>query len=125
MPSRPDDAGNNEALLAWAEGTRFAFRVDGARAPEFHAWVEDYHFDSDGPGTLLSVGIGSKPRRAFRLAAPVLLCALTLVLTRACHDLEHGRWHSRPSSNSGRSASLMARAPPNANCPGLRTEGWK
>lgn len=86
MPSRPDDAGNNEALLVWAERTRFAFRVDGARAPEFHAWVEDYHFDSDGPGTSLSVGIGSKPRRAFRLAAPVLPRALTLVLTRACHN---------------------------------------
>jgi hypothetical protein len=58
-------------LLFWAEGTRFAFRVDGASAPEFHAWVEDCHFDSDGPGTLLSVGIGSKPRLAFRLAATV------------------------------------------------------
>lgn len=100
MPSRPDDAGNNEALLVGAVKARGLRWIDGARAPEFHAWVEDYHFDSDGPGTSLSVGIGSKPRRAFRLAAPVLPRALTLVMTRACHDLEHGRWHSRPSSNS-------------------------
>ena len=59
----------DETVLAWDEGVRFAFRVDGTTAPAFHAWVEDYHFEPDGSdGTLLRVAIGSKPRLAFRLA---------------------------------------------------------
>ena len=30
----------------------------------------------------------------------VLPRALTLVMTRAGHNLEHGRWYSKPSPNS-------------------------
>ena len=60
-----------ETVLAWDESVRFAFRVDAAAAPAFHAWVEDYHFEPDGSdGTLLRVAIGSKPRLAFKLVAP-------------------------------------------------------
>jgi hypothetical protein len=67
----------------------------------FHAWVEDYHFEPDGSdGTLLRVAIGSKPRLAFKLATPVLPRALTLVLTCAGHNLDHGRWFSTPTTNS-------------------------
>jgi hypothetical protein len=47
----------------------------------------------------LRVAIGSKPRLAFKLATPVLPRALTLVLTRAGHKLEHGRWFSTPTTN--------------------------
>ena len=62
-----------EAVLVWDEGARLAFRVDGTTAPAFHAWVEDYHFESDGnDGTLLRVAIGGRPRLAFKLATPVL-----------------------------------------------------
>jgi Polyketide cyclase / dehydrase and lipid transport len=90
-----------ETVLAWDEGARFAFRVDGTAVPAFHAWVEDYHFEPDGSdGTLLRVAIGSKPRRAFKLATPVLPRALTLVLARAAHNLERGRWFSTPTTNS-------------------------
>jgi hypothetical protein len=91
----------DETVLAWDEGARFAFRVDGTTAPAFHAWDEDYRFESDGNnGTLVRVAIGSKPRLSFKLATPVLPRALALVLTRAGHNLEHGRWYSKPSSNS-------------------------
>jgi hypothetical protein len=90
-----------ETVLAWDEGARFAFRVDSTTAPAFHAWVEDYHFEPDGSdGTLLRVAIGNKPRLAFKLATPVLPRALTLVLTRAGQNLEHGRWFSTPTTNS-------------------------
>jgi hypothetical protein len=90
-----------ETVLAWDEGARFAFRVDGTTAPAFHAWVEDYRFEPDGSdGTLLHVAIGNKPRLAFKLATTVLPRALTLVLTRAAHNLEHGRWFSAPTTNS-------------------------
>jgi Polyketide cyclase / dehydrase and lipid transport len=90
-----------ETVLAWDEGARFAFRVDSTTAPAFHAWVEDYHFEPNGShGTLLRVAIGGKPRLAFKLVAPVLPRALTLVLTRAGHNLEHGRWFSTPTTNS-------------------------
>jgi hypothetical protein len=91
----------DETVLAWDEGARFAFRVDSMTAPAFHAWVEDYHFEPDGSeGTLLRVAIGTKPRFAFKLAAPVLPRAMTLLLTRAGHNLEHGRWFSTPTTNS-------------------------
>jgi hypothetical protein len=68
-----------------------AFAHDPANwgTPAFHAWVEDYHFEPDGDGgTLLRVAIGSKPRLAFKLAAPLLPRALPLVLSRAGHNLE-------------------------------------
>jgi hypothetical protein len=82
------------------KGARLAFRVDSTTAPAFHAWVEDYRCESDGHGgTKLRVAIGSKPRLAFKLAAPLLPRGLTLVLTRAGHNLEHGRWFSTPTTN--------------------------
>jgi hypothetical protein len=91
----------DETVRAWDEGARFAFRVDGTTAPAFHAWIEDYHFELDGnDGTSLRVDIGSKPRLAFTLATPVLPRALELVLTRAGHNLEQGRWFSAPPSTS-------------------------
>jgi Polyketide cyclase / dehydrase and lipid transport len=90
-----------EEVLAWDEGARFAFRVVSTSAPAFHGWVEDYHFESDGgDGTLLRVAIGGKPRLAFKLATPVLPRAFTLLLTRAGHNLELGRWFSRPTNIS-------------------------
>jgi hypothetical protein len=83
----------DETVLAWDQGARFAFRVDGTSAPAFHAWVEDYHFESDGSdGTRVRVAMGCKPRIAFRLAAPVLPRALNLLMRRVGHNLEHGRW---------------------------------
>jgi hypothetical protein len=91
----------DEAVLVWDEGARLAFRVDATSAPAFRAWVEDYHFDSDGRGgTVLRAAIGGKARLAFRLAAPMLPRAFTLLMTRAGHKLEHGRWFSAPTTNS-------------------------
>jgi hypothetical protein len=79
----------------------FAFRVDGTTAPALHAWIKDYHFESDGrDGTSLRVDIESRPRLAFTLATPVLPRALDLVLTRAGHNLERGRLFSAPPSTS-------------------------
>ena len=90
-----------ESVLAWDEGARLAFRVDATTAPAVHAWVEDYHFESDGSdGTLLRVAMGGKPRLAFKLATPVLPRALTLLMTRAGHNIERGRWFSTPRTNS-------------------------
>jgi hypothetical protein len=83
----------DETVLAWDEGARFAFRVDSTAAPAFYAWAEDYHFQPHGgDGTLLSVAMGCKPRLAFKLAKPALPRALPLVLNRAAHNLEQGRW---------------------------------
>jgi hypothetical protein len=91
----------DETILAWDEGARWAFHVDSAQAPVFDAFVEDYHFEPDGSdATLLRWTIAYKPRLAFKLARPLLPRALTLVLTRAGHNLEHGRWSSAPTTNS-------------------------
>ena len=88
-----------ETILAWEEGTRFAFRVDSTTAPTFHAWVEDYHFEPNGSdGTVLRVAIGGDPRLALKLAKPLLPRAFSLLLKRAGHNLEHGRWFSTPSN---------------------------
>ena len=97
----------DETVLAWDGGARFAFRVDSTAAPAFHAWVEDYRFESDGSDrTMLRVAIGSKPRLVFRLAAPLLPRGLTLVLTRADHNLEQGRWFSTDEEPITLSASV-------------------
>ena len=89
-----------ESVLVWDEGARLAFRVVGTTAPAFHAWVEDYHFEPDGHGgTLLRVAIGGKARLPFKLATPVMQRVFTLVMTRAGHNLEHGRWFSTPTTN--------------------------
>jgi len=70
-----------ESVLVWDEGARLAFRVVGTTAPVFHAWVEDYHFESDGnDGTLLRVAIGGKGRLAFKLATPILPRAFGLLM---------------------------------------------
>jgi hypothetical protein len=90
-----------ETVLAWDESARWAFRVDSAQAPAFHAWVEDYHFEPEGSdATLLRWTIGCKPRLAFKLARPVLPRTMMLMLTRVGHNLEHGRWFSTPTNNS-------------------------
>ena len=90
-----------ETILAWDEGARWAFRVDSAQAPVFDAFVEDYHFAPDGSdATLLRWTIAYKPRLAFKLARPVLPRVMMLMLTRAGHNLEHGRWFSTPATNS-------------------------
>jgi hypothetical protein len=64
-------------------------------------FVEDYHFEPDGSdATLLRWTIAYKPRLAFKLARPVLPRVMMLMLTRAGHNLEHGRWFSTPTTNS-------------------------
>jgi hypothetical protein len=37
-------------------------------------------------------------RLAFKLTAPLLPRALPLLLTRAAHNLEHGRWFTKPET---------------------------
>lgn len=87
-----------ETILAWDEGARWAFRVDSVQAPLFDACVEDYHFEPDrgDDATVLRWTIAYKPRLAFKLVGPVLPRVLPLLLTRAGHNLEHGRWFSKP-----------------------------
>ncbi len=90
-----------ESVLVWDEGARLAFRVDGTTAPAFHAWVEDYQFESDGnDGTLLRIAIGGKGRPAFKLATPVLPRVFTLLMTRMGQNLERGRCFSAPTTNT-------------------------
>ena len=90
-----------ETILAWDEGARWAFRVDSTQAPMFEACIEDYHFDADGTdATRLRWTLAYRPRLAFKLVRPVLPRTLSLLLTRAGHNLEHGRWYSTPTSNS-------------------------
>jgi hypothetical protein len=82
-----------ETILTWDESARWAFRVDSTQAPVFDAAVEDYHFEPDGSrATLVHLTLAYKPRLAFKLANPVLPRALPLMLTRAGHNLERGRW---------------------------------
>lgn len=89
-----------ETILAWDEGARWAFRVDSTQAPVFDAAMEDYHLEPDGShATLLRWTLAYKPRLAFKLTKPVLTRALLLVLTRAGHNLEHGRWFSTPTDS--------------------------
>ena len=84
-----------ETILAWDECARWAFRGDSVQAPLFDAFVEDYRFEPDGSdATLLRWTIAYKPRFAFKMAKPVLPRTLSLLLTRAGHNLEQGRWYS-------------------------------
>ena len=79
---------------------RFNHRTS-AQVPVFHAFVEDYQFEPDGSdATLLHWIIAYKPRLAFKLARPVLPRVMMLILTRAGHNLEHGRWYYTATSNS-------------------------
>jgi hypothetical protein len=88
----------DETILAWDAGARWAFRVDSTQAPVFEACIEDYHFDADGTdATRLRWTLAYKPRLTFKLARPVLPRFLTFALTRAGHNLEHGRWYSTPT----------------------------
>jgi hypothetical protein len=89
-----------ETVLAWDEGARWAFRGDSVQAPLFHAFVEDYHFEPrSNDSTLLRWTIAYTPRLAFKLVRPVLPSTFALLLTRAGHHLEHGRWYSTPRIN--------------------------
>jgi hypothetical protein len=92
-----------ETILAWDEGARWTFRVDSVQAPAFHAFVEDYRFEPDGTDTTrLRWTMAYEPRLLFKLARPVLPLVLKLILARAGHNLERGRWYSTPTTNSGR-----------------------
>ena len=78
-----------ERVLAWDDGTRFAFRVERASVPAFHAFVEDYQFQPDGAnGTVVNVAIGARPRLPVKLANLILPRALPVVLNRAVRNLE-------------------------------------
>ena len=86
-----------ERVLAWEEGTRFAFRLERASVPAFRAWVEDYQFEPDGAnGTVVRVAIGAHPRLPVKLANLVLPRALPIVVNRAGRNLESGQplWDS-------------------------------
>ena len=84
-----------ESVLAWDEGARLAFRVVGTTVPVFHAWVEDYHFESAGSdGTALKIDIGGRGRLAFKMATPVLQPIFGPLMTRMGQNLERGRWFS-------------------------------
>lgn len=65
------------------------------------ACIEDYRFDADGgDATLLRRTLAFKPRLAFKLARPLLPRFLSVALSRADHNLEHGRWFSTPTTDS-------------------------
>jgi len=86
-----------ERVLAWEEGTRFAFRLERASVPAFRAWVEDYQFEPDGAnGTVVRVAMGAHPRLPVKLANLVLPRALPIVVNRAGRNLESGQplWDS-------------------------------
>jgi carbon monoxide dehydrogenase subunit G len=90
-----------ETILAWDEGARWAFRVDSVLAPVFHAFAEDYRVEPVGTdATRLRWTMACEPRLAFKLARPFLRPVLTLILARAGHNLERGRWYSTPINNS-------------------------
>ena len=86
-----------ERVLAWDEGSRFAFRIERTRVPVAHAWVEDYQFvPNGGNGTVVRVAMGVHPRLPVKLANLVLPRALPVVLNRAARNLESDRplWDS-------------------------------
>ncbi|OBF27740.1 hypothetical protein A5724_29445 [Mycobacterium sp. ACS1612] len=90
-----------ETILAWDEGVRWAFRVDGTQAPVFAAAVEDYEVEPDGDqATVLHWTLAYKPRLAFKLAKPFLSRAFPLLLARAGHNLENGRGYPAPRTDS-------------------------
>lgn len=89
-----------ETILAWDEGTRWAFRGDGVQAPLFEAFIEDYQFEPRGSGsTQLRWTIAYQPRLAFKVVQPLLPRGFALLLSRAGHNLERGRWYSSPAPN--------------------------
>ncbi len=78
-----------ERVLAWEDGARFAFRVERASVPAFHALVEDYQFEPDGgSGTVVNVAMGAHPRLPVKLASLALSRALPVVLNRAARNLD-------------------------------------
>jgi len=77
-----------ETMLAWDEGTRWAYRIDRTTLPLSKAHVECTDFEDDGAGTLLRWTLAAKPRLMLRLSSPFMEAMLQRLLARAARNLD-------------------------------------
>ncbi len=75
-------------MLAWDEGTRWAYRIDRTALPLSKAHVECTDFEDDGAGALLRWTLAAKPRLMLRLSSPFMEAMLQRLLARATRNLD-------------------------------------
>ena len=75
-------------MLAWDEGTRWAYRIDRTTIPLSSAHLECTDFEDDGNGTRLRWTLAATPRLILRLGGPFMESMLQRLLTKATHDLD-------------------------------------
>lgn len=87
-----------ETMLAWDEGTRWAYRIDRTTLPLSAAHVECTDFEDDGDHTLLRWTLAARPRMLLRLGSPFMEGMLRRLLKQAARNLE-GYLHSQRIEN--------------------------
>jgi len=77
-----------ETMLAWDEGTRWAYRIDWTTLPVSRAHIECTEFEDHGSGTLLRWTLAAEPRLMLWLTAPFMEGTLQRLLARAARNLD-------------------------------------
>jgi uncharacterized protein YndB with AHSA1/START domain len=90
-----------EEMIAWDEGTRWAWTVLRASVPFAKAQVECFEFaDASGSGTRVRWTLALDPRLVARLGSRVAPAALRRILRRAAATLDARLQQSRPSAEA-------------------------
>jgi len=93
-----------EEMIAWDDGTRWAWTVTRASVPFAKAQVESFEFADAGDGTRVRWTLALEPRLLARLGAPLAGRVISRLFARATQNLS-GHLQSRhaaaaPSNNS-------------------------
>jgi carbon monoxide dehydrogenase subunit G len=77
-----------EEVVAWADGTRFAWTVTGASVPFAAAQVESFEFADAESATRVRWTLALEPRLLARLGAPLAPRVIGRLLCRAMKNLD-------------------------------------
>lgn len=77
-----------ERMLAWDEGTRWAYFIERCTLPLAHAQLECTEFEDHPRGTRVRWTLAAEPRTAMKLAAPAFQKVLDTLHRRAMGNLE-------------------------------------
>jgi carbon monoxide dehydrogenase subunit G len=77
-----------EEVIAWADGTRFAWTVTGASVPFAAAQVESFEFADADNATRVRWTLALEPRLLARLGAPLAPRVIGRLFRRAMENLE-------------------------------------
>ena len=77
-----------ETVLAWDEGTRWAYRIDRSTVPLAKAQLESTELEDRGTGTRVRWSLAIEPGVLMTLARPFLRTTVERLLQRAMRNLE-------------------------------------